>query len=233
MLLLPRVSKTPAAYTPQLRQQGTNATQCAFAANHMDRRRRSPGCSPGVVPCQRESQFHYKDNVRRTPCKSLSRNTETRFKARCVVSTGWSSPGALRKLDYSHWEPKLKLPRATAMEQYLGCHHILYKDYAAHVKAVSKRIQEASLAPFRQDDLPVIHLKSPRIDKDAVAREEARKRGIQEGRVCAITAVKLHPTFQHYKTILVRRRRPCGVTYQYQIHPQVGWMYARFGACQK
>jgi hypothetical protein len=119
------------------------------------------------------------------------------------------------------------------MEQYLGCHHILYKDYAAHVKAVSKRIQEASLAPFRQDDLPVIHLKSPRIDKDAVAREEARKRGIQEGRVCAITAVELHPTFQHYKTILVRRRRPCGVMYQYQIHPQVGWMYARFGACQK
>jgi len=55
----------------------------------------------------------------------------------------------------------------------------------------------------------------------------ARQRHIQQGRVCAITAVELHPTFQHYKTILVRRRRPCGVLYQYQIHPQVGWMYAR------
>lgn len=45
--------------------------------------------------------------------------------------------------------------------------------------------------------------------------------------MCAITAVELHPTFEHYKTMLVRRKRPCGVLYPYQIHPQVGWMYAR------
>lgn len=73
----------------------------------------------------------------------------------------------------------------------------------------------------------MIHLKSPATDKDALARAEARRRGIQEGLVCALSAVELHPTFEHYKTILVRRRRPCGVLYQYQIHPPVGWMYAR------
>jgi hypothetical protein len=135
--------------------------------------------------------------------------------------------GALRRLDYSHWERELKAPRAMAMEQYLAIHHILYKDFAAHVKAVSERIKEAALAPFRQAHLPVMHLKSPRVDKDALAREQARRLGVQEGLVCAFTAVELHPTFHHYKTILLRRRRPCGVMYQYQFHPQVGWMYAR------
>jgi len=135
--------------------------------------------------------------------------------------------GALRNLDYSHWEPELQLPRATQMEQYLAHHRILYKDYAAYVKSVSERVRKAGLAPFRQDDLPVMHVSSPHIDKDALARQLARQRGIQQGRVCALTAVEMHPTFQHYKTMLVRRRRPCGVMYHYQIHPQVGWMYAR------
>jgi len=135
--------------------------------------------------------------------------------------------GALRKLDYSHWDPQLQRLHATGMEQYLVHNHILYKDYAAHVKAVSERVKEAALAPWRQQGLPVIHISSPRLDKDALAREQARQRGISEGLVCALTAVELHPTFHHYKTILVRRLRPCGVLYLYQIHPQVGWMYAR------
>ena len=135
--------------------------------------------------------------------------------------------GALRRLDYSLWDRELKVCRALAMEHYLACHHILYKDYAAHVKAVSKRVQQAALAPFRQEHVPVIRLRSPRIDKDALARQKACERGIQQGRVCAMTAVEMHPTFDHFRTILVRRRQPCAVLYQYQIHPQLGWMYAR------
>jgi len=78
--------------------------------------------------------------------------------------------GALRQLDYSHWEADLKVPRATAMEQYLWHHDIQFKDYLRHVQTVSQRVREAALDPFRQDDLPVIHLKSARIDKDATAR---------------------------------------------------------------
>jgi hypothetical protein len=104
--------------------------------------------------------------------------------------------GAVRKLDYRQWVPELKVPRATAMEQYLGRHDIQFKDYLAYVKTVSKRVQKAALAPFRQDALPVIHLKSGGTDKDATAREVARQRGIQPGPVCAITATELHPTFQ-------------------------------------
>jgi hypothetical protein len=55
-----------------------NDAQCAFAANL------------GVVnatfsrcyTCEREFPIPPQDNIRRTPCKSLSRNTRMRFKAR-------------------------------------------------------------------------------------------------------------------------------------------------------
>jgi radical SAM superfamily enzyme len=49
----------------------------------------------------------------------------------------------------------------------------------------------------------------------AAARQIARERGIQEA------------SFERRRTIMVRRKRPCHVLYQYQIHPQVRWLYAR------
>src|ERR1039458_7819380 len=59
------------------------------------------------------------------------------------------------------------------------------------------------------------------------ARQIARERGIQEGLVCTLGSVEMHASFEHRRTIMVRRKRPCHVLYQYQYHPQVGWMYAR------
>src|ERR1019366_6899828 len=85
----------------------------------------------------------------------------------------------------------------------------------------------AAAEPFHQAGLPVIHLDSPEVDKDATARQIARERGIQEGLVCTLGSVEMHASFEHRRTIMVRRKRPCHVLYQYQYHPQVGWMYAR------
>jgi transposase-like protein len=73
----------PGAVVPLLADQSPihetvhNDAQCAFAANL------------GVVnatfsryTCEREFPIPLQDNIRRTPCKRLSRNTRTRFKAR-------------------------------------------------------------------------------------------------------------------------------------------------------
>ena len=35
------------------------------------------------------------------------------------------------------------------------------------------------------------------------------------------------PTLEHRGKNIIRRQRRCGVLYHYQIHPEVGWMYAR------
>ena len=135
--------------------------------------------------------------------------------------------GTLRRLDVCQYVKSMKALRATAMEKYCLTNGIWLKDFAAHVKSVSERIKKASTKPFREANLPVIYLASPKIDKNQVARQVAQERHIEQGLVCAISATELHPTFQHRNTFLVRRQSPCHVLYHYMIHPELGWMYAR------
>src|SRR5690242_16627769 len=58
-------------------------------------------------------------------------------------------------------------------------------------------------------------------------RAFAAERHIQEGDVCALTCMELTPTFQREKTAMAVRYRPTLMIYQYQIHPEWGWMHAR------
>src|SRR5712691_5033731 len=135
--------------------------------------------------------------------------------------------GSLRQLNYGWWDVNLKAFVATGMEQYLLQNKILFKDYFQHVKRLSERVRNGSVKPFANQGLPVIFERSPSADKDELARKVALKRNIGAGLVCAISTVEPSPTFDHRGTHIVRRERPCGVVYQYQIHPEVGWMYAR------
>jgi hypothetical protein len=111
------------------------------------------------------------------------------------------------------------------MEQYLWTNKILFKDYATHVKRISERLKRESLRPF--DKKQVIFLRNPAKDKEELARQVALERKIGSGPVCAISSMEPSPTFEHHRTHIIRRVRPCHVLYQYQIHPQMGWMYAR------
>jgi hypothetical protein len=135
--------------------------------------------------------------------------------------------GSLRRLHYGHWDQKLGAMVARGMEQYLWQNQVLFKHYAQHVKNVSERVKQASLNRYREQGLPVIFLRSPQADKEAVAREVAAKNKIRHGLVCAISSLEPSPTFEHRGTQMIRRQRPCHVLYHYQIHPQLGWMHAR------
>jgi hypothetical protein len=135
--------------------------------------------------------------------------------------------GSLRRLNYGYWDRELKASVARGMEEYLWQNKILFKDYAGHVKRISEQLKRESLKPFKQQKLPVIFLRSPQVDKEQLARRLAAEQGIRSGLVCAISTLEPSPTFEHRGTHIIRRERPCHVLYQYQVHPQVGWMYAR------
>src|SRR5262249_53565741 len=135
--------------------------------------------------------------------------------------------GLLRRLNYGWWDKSLRLFISTGMEQYLLQNKILFKDYFQHVKRLSQRLRNSSVRLFQEQGLPIIFERNPEIDKDELARGVALKRNIDAGLVCAITTAEMCTTFEHRGTHIVRRERPCGVVYQYQIHPEVGWMYAR------
>jgi len=135
--------------------------------------------------------------------------------------------GSLRRLNYGFWDQGLQSLVAQGMEQYLWQNHVLFKNYLDHVKHVSQKVKQASVAPFVEQGLPVEFLRNPSADKDEIARAFATERGVTSGLVCTLSSVEPSPSFEHRGTHMVRRTKPCQVLYQYQIHPQVGWMYAR------
>jgi hypothetical protein len=135
--------------------------------------------------------------------------------------------GSLRRLNYGCWDEKLSAFVAAGMEQYLWQNQILFKDYSQHGKQTSERLKSESLRAFQEQGLPVIFLRSPAVDKDALARKVAAQRKIGSGLVCAISSLEPSPTFEHRGTHIIGRVRPCHVRYHYQIHPELGWMHAR------
>ena len=129
--------------------------------------------------------------------------------------------GSLRRLQYGKWDEQLKASVARGMEEYLWQNQILFKDYAAHVKRASERIKQKSLEPYKQQQRPVIFLRSPSEDKEAKAREVAAEKKIDSGLVCAISSLEPSPTFEHRGTHIIRRMRPCHVLcIIVQIHPE-------------
>jgi len=135
--------------------------------------------------------------------------------------------GSLRRLNYGYWDRERRVFVARGMEEYCWQNQILFKDYQDRVKKVSEQLKEQSLRPFREQELPVVFVRDPKVDKEQLAREEARKRGIENGLVCAISTLEPSPTFEHVGKNIIRRTRPSHVLYHYQIHPQMGWMHAR------
>jgi hypothetical protein len=135
--------------------------------------------------------------------------------------------GSLRRLNYGCWDQGLQSLVAQGMEQYLWQNHVLFKDYLDHVKQVSQKVKQASVQPLVEQGLRVEFLRDPSADKEKIARAFATERKLTGGLVCALSSVEPSPSFEHRGTHMVRRTKPCQVLYQYQIHEQVGWMYAR------
>src|SRR4029453_6103877 len=135
--------------------------------------------------------------------------------------------GSLRRLNYGRWDQKLEAMVVAGMEQYLSCNHVLFKEYLDHVKGVSQKVKQASVRAFEEQGLPVRFLRDPSADKEEIARAIASARKLESGLVCALSSMEISPSFEHRGTHMVRRLKPCQVIYQYQIHPEVGWMYAR------
>jgi hypothetical protein len=135
--------------------------------------------------------------------------------------------GSLRRLNYGKWSPELEAFVAIGMEQYLSQNSILMKNFGDHVKQTSEWIKKVSLKPYREQQLPVVFLRSATADKEQVARKVAAEKQIKSGLVCAISTLEPSPTFEHRGTHIIRRDRPSHVLYHYQIDPEMGWMHAR------
>jgi hypothetical protein len=134
---------------------------------------------------------------------------------------------APRRLQQSYWDASRQIRVAKGMQEYLWQNQIHFKDFGAHVRYISSRVKEQFLKPFEEQKLPIVFLRDPNVDKDRMARELAARNGIESGLVCALSVMEPSPTFEYIQSKIAVRLRPCHMFYQYQKHPQLGWMYAR------
>ena len=119
-----------------------------------------------------------------------------------------------------------RLTHSMGMKWYLAENNILCKQYEDHVKSISQKVKKAALEPFEKQNLLVKFVRGAD-DKDKIARAYAAEKSITQGDVCALNAMETAPTFQHYKTDMAIRLRPCSTIYHYRIDPLFGWMHAR------
>lgn len=109
----------------------------------------------------------------------------------------------------------------------------LLKHFKSYVHELSQRVRAASLETAQTSGRPVVHLDSPTVCKEDVAREIQQRDGISQGLICVLTAVEgcwSYDICSNHGTghlDLVHRYRKCQHLYHYMVHPVFGFMHAR------
>jgi hypothetical protein len=141
------------------------------------------------------------------------------------VLSGWDRlvlRGSLRKISY-----------VGGMLGYLWAKQIRLCEFRGHVKEMSERLKQASVAAAERSGRPVQYLASSSTNKEEVAREIAQRDGIKQGLICVLSCVEPCWSYDVYrngksqKLELVQRMRKCLFLYHYWKDAEWGWMQAR------
>jgi len=130
--------------------------------------------------------------------------------------------GYLRRLCY-----------AQGLEGFLAFRNILRKDFGDFAEDATRLAREASLQDAIERGVPVHHLTSSSVSKEALARQYQRQRGVESGPVCVITAVEpcsiwhVHRSREKKRILFERRQGRCQHIYHYSSHPEFGLMHVR------
>jgi hypothetical protein len=97
-----------------------------------------------------------------------------------IAKLGDQIQGTLSGLDRIVFRGSLRrLTHSQGRKMYPIQNNILCKQYQDHVKKVSRDLKDASLEPFRQQQLPIQHISSPKADQEQIARAFAAERNIR------------------------------------------------------
>ena len=124
------------------------------------------------------------------------------------------------------------LNHARGVQSYLWQQRILFKDFPAHAQQLTHRLRQGTEALARQQDVPLLPLNSPAIDKEAAALQLARGRPQRQGRIAVLSCVESCATYRLRKNArgLIEPRKEAGKClhyYHYFQHPQLGLCYVR------
>lgn len=119
------------------------------------------------------------------------------------------------------------------MFTYLKRAGVRLLDFKTFVSKTSDRVKEAALAEARDAKRPIRYLESSFTSKEDLSRQLLAEHPIDEGLVCALTAIEPCTSFEYHRSQdrkergLKLRTRKCLHVYKYFLHPVFGFMNAR------
>jgi hypothetical protein len=125
-----------------------------------------------------------------------------------------------------------RLNNARGVDSYLYQLKIRYTDFPAHAESLTKTLCTQTEKLAQQQGVPLQHLDSPTIDKEATALELAERCQLTTGRVALLTCVESCSTYRLRKNQIgyikpVKERGRCLHYYHYFLHADLGLCYVR------
>jgi hypothetical protein len=124
------------------------------------------------------------------------------------------------------------LNHTRGVHSYLWQQQILHKDFPVHAQHLTDRLRRQTEADAQTAGVPLKHLDSPTLDKEACARDLARQHQRAHGRLALLTCVESCQIYRprlNPQGLLELRKQPgkCVHYYHYFNDPQVGFGYVR------
>jgi hypothetical protein len=124
------------------------------------------------------------------------------------------------------------LNHGRGLESYLWQRNILFKDFPAHAEFLTQTLRRRTEALAKEQGVPLKHLDSPKIDKEAAALQLAPAHPTPQGRIALLTCVEACSTYRLRKNeagLLMPRKEAgrCTHYYHYFRHPRLGLCYVR------
>jgi hypothetical protein len=127
----------------------------------------------------------------------------------------------------------IPLVRERGMHVLLAAAGVRLLDFKSYALKTSERVKEAVLADARDADRPVRYLERSYTSKEDLARNLLTEHPVDEGLICALTAVEPCMSFEYHRSQSPKERglrlrpRKCLHVYKYFLHPVFGFMNAR------
>ena len=83
-----------------------------------------------------------------------------------------------------------RLANAAGLSSFLSYTGVLLKNFGEHSMKLTEQVRDASLAVAERSGRPAQYLVDPSVRKEDVAKEIARRDGIEAGLVCVLSAVE-------------------------------------------
>ena len=145
-----------------------------------------------------------------------------------------SVTGMLSGFDRIRFRGTLRLlANAGGMGAFLSYIGVLLKNFKQYVQEVTEQVRAATVALGEAAGRPLRYLASPSVNKEELAREMARRDGIDEGLICMLSSVEvlwsydIHRNKKSRMLELVAASRKCLHYYHYLMHPIFGFMHVR------